>query len=141
MKDYQRFLLYIDRYMDKYKDKMWVVAYSILPNHFHFVLYTKEKWLWISRFVGNLCAAYTRYYKAKYEIDKGVVYFEGRFKSKYIDSEEYLRQCIQYVEYNPVKHWIVLDNTMWAFCSKTFSGDQVDPGAILEDLNWEFDFK
>lgn len=127
--------------MDKYKDKMGIVAYSILPNHFHFVLYTKETGLWISRFVGNLCAAYTRYYKKKYEMDKGVVYFEWRFKSKYIDSEEYLHQCIQYVENNPVKHWIVVDNDMRAFKSQNISADPLDPGGTIEDINWEFDFK
>jgi hypothetical protein len=33
--------------------------------------------------------------------------FGSRFKAKLLDSEKYLNQCVRYVEFNALKHWIV----------------------------------
>ena len=73
----------------------------------------------LSYFIGNICAAYTRYYKAKYSTGKGKMFFECRFKAKEIIDEEYLQQCIYYVENNPIKHGIVENNDEWLYRSYT----------------------
>jgi len=121
MKDFQRFLWYIDIYKEKCKNEIGIVAYCILPNHFHFVILNKTESHKISYFMWNICAAYTRYYKAKYWADKGVLYFESRFKSKLISDEQYLAQCVQYVEYNALKHKLVDKPEDWIFRSDSNS--------------------
>ncbi|MCF7834797.1 transposase [Candidatus Gracilibacteria bacterium] len=135
-KDFQRFLLYLDIYKNKCKKELGIISYCILPNHFHFVLLNKSQSHKISYFIGNICASYTRYYKAKYGADKGVLYFESRFKAKLIDNDEYLQQCIQYVEYNALKHKLVEKGADRIFRSD--SGSKL--GSEILDLDWEFEF-
>lgn len=115
---------------------MAILAYCILPNHFHMVVRNVSDGHRISYFIGNICAAYTRYYKVKYSLGKGKKYFESRFKAKEIGDNEYLQQCIHYVENNPIKHGIVDKIEDWMFRSSTAT----HPGADIETIDWEFDF-
>jgi putative transposase len=55
----------------------------------------------------KLQVSYAMYIKLKTGLERGTPVFEWRFKAKRIDTEEYLYQCIAYVNYNPVKHEIV----------------------------------
>ena len=50
--------------------------------------------------------------------------------------EEYLQQCIQYVENNPLKHGLVDKVESWLFRSITTS----HPGTQIDNIDWEFDF-
>jgi len=136
-KDFQRFLLYLSEQKDNYKDDIWLVAYCLLPNHFHFVIKNKKAGLSISNFVWKICASYAKYIWAKYGMQwawKSI--FESRFKSKLIDNEEYLQQCIQYVEYNAIKHKLVSKADDWIFRSD--SGSKL--GLEILNLDWEFEF-
>lgn len=136
-KDFQRFLWYIDIYKEKCKDDIWLIAYSILPNHFHFVIYCKSDSYKLSYFIWNICASYVRYYKAKYTWDKWISFFESRFKAKLLDSEEYLNQCVHYVEFNALKHWIVDDINQRPFTS--FDKIKLNtPYDEILALDWEF---
>lgn len=105
--DFEKFMIYVDTYREKCKGKLDIIAFCVLPNHFHFIFHNKFDWHKISYFIGNICSAYARYYQTRYQMDKGRVYFENRFKCKEINDEEYLQQCICYVENNPIKHNIV----------------------------------
>jgi len=122
--DFEKFMIYTKRYREKCKEDFDILAYCILPNHFHFVFHNKSDGHKISYFIGNICSAYARYYQTKYQIDKGRVYFENRFKCKEINDEEYLQQCIWYVENNPIKHNIV-DNIN----QRLFRSESLLPGA------------
>ena len=92
----------------------------------------------LSYFIGNICAAYTRYYKVKYSAGKGKMYFECRFKAKDIQDEEYLQQCLYYVENNPLKHGLVDKAEDWMF--KSNSSNSQHPGANIENIDRERDF-
>ena len=126
---------YIDIYKKKCEKDLSILAYCILPNHFHLVVHNLSDWYRLSYFIGNICAAYTRYYKAKYSAEKGKMYFECRFKAKEIIDEEYLHQCIYYVENNPLKHGLVDTADEWLFRSKVSH-----PGANIENIDRERDF-
>ena len=134
-KDLQRFLWYIDIYKKKCEKDLSILAYCILPNHFHLVVHNISGGHRLSYFIGNICAAYTRYYKAKYAKEKGKMYFECRFKAKEIIDEDYLQQCIQYVENNPLKHGLIDNIKDWIFRS-----ENSHPGANIENIDWERDF-
>lgn len=116
-------MIYIDKYIEKCKESFDILAYCILPNHFHFVFHNKSSGYKISYFIGNICAAYTRYYQSKYGIDRGKIYFESRFKCKIIDDSEYLQKCIYYVENNPIRHGMVDDREYWKFRSASYIGN------------------
>lgn len=73
-------------------------AYCLMPNHFHIGLKEiTEKG--IEKFVHKLCTSYAMYYNNKY--DHSGTIFQGQYKSKYIDSDEYLRYLLQYIHLNP----------------------------------------
>lgn len=81
-------------------------AYCLMPNHFHILLTQPENGD-VSKFMQKLITSYSMYFNKKY--DRIGALFEGKFKSQYVDSDEYLRYLFSYIHLNPVKlidpHW------------------------------------
>lgn len=73
-----------------------IIAYCINPNHFHLIL-TPLVENGIEKFMQKI-AGYTRYFNEKYK--RNGVLFQGKFKSKHIDSNEYLIHLSAYVNMN-----------------------------------------
>jgi putative transposase len=96
-KDYERFLERLREYKDKFD--ITILGYCLMPNHFHFLL-RQESDIPISLFMLRLCTSYAKYFNIKYE-EVGSL-FQGRFKAKIIDSDEYLLQVSRYVHRNPL---------------------------------------
>src|SRR3989338_11634376 len=76
-----------------------VLAYSLMPNHFHLIL-SQAREGGITTFMRKVLTSYTMYFNTKYD-HSGVV-FQGAFKSKHIDSEPYFRWIYSYVHLNPI---------------------------------------
>jgi len=77
-----------------------VGAVCLMPNHFHLLL--KEKIDGgISLFMQKVTTAYTMYFN-KINNHSGVL-FQGTFKSKYVDKDEYLKYLYSYIHLNPAK--------------------------------------
>jgi putative transposase len=126
--DYQRFLsllyiannteplkftnLIIDRifYYPRKKTCVDIVAYCLMPNHFHLIVRTENSNN-ISRFMHKLSCAYTMFYNIKY--DHSGTIFQGPYKSKLVDTDPYLNYVIQYVHLNP--YGIVKSDTLRSF--------------------------
>ena len=77
-----------------------IVAYCLMPNHFHILIKEKTEG-GISTFMGKLATAYVMYFNTKYE-RKGTL-FEGPFGARHIDTDEYLNWVFSYIHLNPVK--------------------------------------
>lgn len=75
-------------------------AYCLMPNHFHILVREKQE-NGISQFMKKLSTAYSMYFNSKYKRSGGL--FEGRFKAKHVDSDEYLKYLFSYIHLNPVK--------------------------------------
>lgn len=123
--DYQRFLLglflmngsspvHISNILSKYQGRSLltvfeeeqiteklvdILAYALMPNHFHIVLRQKEEG-GITKFCKKALTAYSMYFNAKY--DHSGVLFQGRFKSSHIDNDAYFRWIFSYVHLNPL---------------------------------------
>jgi putative transposase len=76
-----------------------ILAYSLMPNHFHLILRQKTDG-GISRFMRKTGVGYSMYYNVKYS-HSGVL-FQGRFQSRHIDNEAYFRWIFSYVHLNPI---------------------------------------
>lgn len=76
-----------------------VLGYCLMPNHFHLIL-RQVKENGISLYMKKLCTAYVMYFNKKYK-HSGVL-FQGKFKSKHIDSEAYFRWIFSYIHLNPL---------------------------------------
>ncbi len=81
------------------KDLVDVLAFSLMPNHFHLVLREKKEF-GIVTYMRKLATAYSMYFNLKH--DHTGVLFQGRFKSQHIDNEPYFRWIFSYVHLNPL---------------------------------------
>ncbi len=84
-----------------------IVAYCLNPNHFHIIL-EQMKNGGISNFIQKLGGGYANYFNAKYK--RSGTLFQGRFKSKHVDSNEYLLHLSVYVNLNNKVHKIKNQN-------------------------------
>lgn len=72
------------------------IAYCLNPNHFHFLLRQVSD-NGISEFMKRL-GGYTSYFNNKYK--RSGALFQGKFKSKHIDSDSYLHHLSVYINLN-----------------------------------------
>lgn len=83
-----------------------ICGYCLMPNHFHILLNEKQVG-GISIFMQKLTTAYTMYFNKKN--DRVGALFQGTFKLKHADNDEYLKYLISYIHLNPIKlinpHW------------------------------------
>lgn len=75
-------------------------AYCLMPNHFHLLVKERiEKG--ISVFMEKLSTAFSMYFNKKHN-RTGRLY-EGTFKAKHINKDEYFNWLFSYIHLNPVK--------------------------------------
>ncbi|MDP3935074.1 MAG: transposase [Candidatus Giovannonibacteria bacterium] len=73
------------------------VAYCLNPNHYHYILEEAAE-NGISQFMHRLSGGYTWYFNQRHKRSGSL--FQGTFKAKYIDSNEYLLRTSIYVNLN-----------------------------------------
>ena len=80
-----------------------ILSYCLLKNHFHLLINTKNvEDKKIAQGFSNLFNAYAKAINKKYG-RKGSL-FQRKFQRKRIDTEDYLRKLVVYVNLNPVIH-------------------------------------
>ena len=77
-----------------------ICTYCLMPNHFHILIREKTTG-GISKFMQKLLTAYTMYFNTKNERTGAL--FQGKFKAKIINEDEYLWNLISYIHLNPIK--------------------------------------
>jgi len=98
--DYKTYLKLVSRYKEKYKFKIY--GWCLMNNHVHMVMQSE----YLSKAMHGLNLSYAQYFRYRY---KSVGHFwQDRYKSYIIQKDEYLINCISYVEYNPVRAKISL---------------------------------
>jgi REP element-mobilizing transposase RayT len=86
-----------------------IIAYALLPNHFHLVLKEVVDG-GISKLLQRTGIGYTMYFNQKYK--RSGTLFQGSFKSKHIENDQDLRQVCAYVSNNNLIH-AVYDSTKY----------------------------
>jgi putative transposase len=76
-----------------------------MPNHFHIVLKPLVE-RGIQQYMQKLSTAYSMYFNKRNHRTGSL--FEGKFKARHIDSDEYLKYLYAYIHLNPVK---LIDST------------------------------
>ncbi len=118
-----------DRNTEKIVD---IIAYCIMPTHFHFIL-KQNKDNGISSFIGNLLNSYSRYFNTKHK-RKGPLW-QGRFKRIEIDSDEQLMHLTRYIHLNPTSAGLVKDPEEWKCSSYQ---EFIQPGKVENSIcNYE----
>jgi putative transposase len=99
-KEYEHFEKIIEEAAEKIGMK--IIAYTIMPNHWHFLLYP-EKDGDLGLFMHQLTNTHIRQVKSRTKtIGTGPLY-QGRYKSFIIQKDEHFLTILKYIERNPVR--------------------------------------
>lgn len=85
---------------------MRILAYELMPNHWHLVLHPKNDGD-LGTFMHRLSNAHTRKVHARTNTNGSGHLYQGRYKSFLVDSENYLLAVIKYIERNAVRAKLV----------------------------------
>jgi len=101
----------------KEKNSVKILAYCVLPNHWHFLLKSTSQVgsSGISKFISLLSNSYTKHFNLSKDHSGRI--FQGPFKSKLVSDDNYLRVLINYINLNALKHKIVKDINDWDYTS------------------------
>ena len=95
---------------------MRILAYTLMPNHWHFVLYPRKDGD-LSEFMRWLSTTHARHYRVKTKsIGHGHLY-QGTYKSFPIKEDQHLTTVIRYVEQNPLRAKLVNRAEDWKWGS------------------------
>lgn len=117
--------IHFEKLLVKAKEQanMRVLAYCVMPNHWHLVLYPRHDGD-LSTFMQWLTLTHTQQYHAKTKtIGYGHLY-QGRYKSFLVQKDQYLFQLIRYVERNPLRAKLVrrAENWQWGSAHRRLNG-------------------
>lgn len=118
------------------------IAYCVNPNHYHFII-TPLIEKGVEKFMQRLGTGYTMYFNNKQK--RTGVLFQGGFKSKHIDSNEYLLKLSSYVNLNncdqngKVKNQLSVSS--WEEYVKTPNLNFCDKSIILGQFNSKKEYK
>jgi len=113
-----------------------ILCFCLMPNHYH-LLVRQLKDNGISLFMHKLGAGYTNAFNEKY--DRVGPLFQGKYKIKHVDNDEYLRHLVCYINFNPLKFlktWDELNTYRWSshldYLGKDNFGSVIEKEFLLE---------
>jgi putative transposase len=90
-----------------------IIAYCLMPNHYHLLGQCNSDNL--SDLMKSLSLAYSKAINQRFNRIGSL--FQGRFKGRLVDKEEYLIHLVRYIHLNPVKANLVKNPQEWEFSS------------------------
>jgi putative transposase len=118
---------------------MRVLAYCLMPNHFHLALWPAGDGD-LSRWMHWLLTTHVRRYQRHYHSSGHI--WQGRFKSFPIQEDDHLRVVLRYIERNPLRAGLVRRAEDWPWSSlKPWSSPasspvRLDPGPAPRGAGW-----
>lgn len=110
--DYKYFLHLFERYLNNekkldkyyreapsYSENIELVAYCLMPNHFHMLVYQKDKDA-MQKFMRSIGTAYSMYFNKKYKRVGNL--FQDRYKAVLINDNSYFAHISRYIHLNPL---------------------------------------
>lgn len=76
-----------------------LIAYCLMSNHFHLLLYQEKDIAAITKLMRSVSTSYTMYFNQRH--DQSGHLFQGVFKASRIDSDQYLAHITRYIHLNP----------------------------------------
>lgn len=141
-KDYDHFLMLLERYLGKhsiedsrkraypnYHKEVDLIAYCLMPNHFHFLISQNSDMQAMEKFMRSLATSYTAYFNKRHKRVGHL--FQGTYKASRILNEPYLLHVSRYIHLNPddYKTW---PYSSWPYFTKGWSSDWVKQHKIFE---------
>jgi len=116
------------RFYSNHHDKIDLLAYVMMLNHFHLLIYQKDDERAIAMFMKSLMTSYGMYFNKKYQRQGPV--FQSTYLASRIDSDEYLEHISRYIHLNP-DNWETTTDSSIDFYSGRRKASWVKPELIL----------
>jgi REP element-mobilizing transposase RayT len=94
------------------EQQVTVLAYCLMPNHYHFVL-RQDGERPVSGFVQAVFNSYTKAFNKRYNVSGTL--FEGPYQARAVTTEEYLTHLCRYVHRNPLEAGLVSRLSDWPY--------------------------
>jgi len=94
-----------------------LLAYVILPDHFHCLMRVEDKSSNFSIVVHSIKRNYTLNFKRAHGITSSFVLWQARFWDHIIRDEDDLNRHFDYIHWNPVKHGHAKEPSNWSHSS------------------------
>lgn len=105
-----------NREYPRYTDKIELLAFCLMPNHIHALIYQDSPQV-MTKLFQSLMTTYGMYFNKKYK-QRGPV-FESRFRASLITQDTYLQHITRYIHLNPKNY------KQWRYSSLPYyAGDQ-----------------
>ena len=108
--DYEYFKIVFGMQLQKISAS--IIAYCLMPNHYHFLIRQNDE-AKIYKIFNYAFVSYARYYNKKYK-RKGRI-FRTPLQHKIVDDNTYLIQLCKYIHLNPVKAGLVDQPEDWEY--------------------------
>ncbi len=111
-RDRDQYMSILRHYKKKYR--FWLYSFCLMANHVHLILEPDNLQGSISQIMHGVNLVYCKWFNEKYA--KNGHLWQGRFKSYIVQKNEYLINCVNYVELNPVRAGLIKNplDYMWS---------------------------
>lgn len=113
---------------EKHHDAITLVAYCIMPNHFH-LLFHQIHAAAMQHLMRGVMSSYSRYFNQKYGRTGHL--FENTYRASRISNDSYLVHISRYIHLNP-PGWRTYPHSSIAYYSGERRADWLQPAKILE---------
>lgn len=103
-----------NRPLNNFHKEIELLAYSLIPNHFHLELKQISPRS-IELFMRSLLGRYSVYFNKRYQRVGGL--FQGPYKAVLIENENYLLHLSRYIHLNPLNHQPVKESPLHMYYS------------------------
>jgi putative transposase len=110
--------LLFEKVLEEAKEKfgMRILAYCIMPNHWHLILYPKKDGD-LQKFIGWVSMTHTQRWHSHHKTAGSGHLYQGRYKSFIVETDRYLLQLFRYVERNALRAKLVKRAEEWKWSS------------------------
>lgn len=122
-RNYSYFMSLVEKFIQPYTD---ILAYCLMPNHFHFLVYCNENsYLKIKQGGNEITQLSNGFRKLQVSFAQAInkqenrtgSLFRQKSKAKLITDENYALACLHYIHQNPIKAKLVDKIEDWKFSS------------------------
>jgi REP element-mobilizing transposase RayT len=96
----------------KKRDEFQILAWCLMSNHYHLAVRMGE--VPLSRSMRTVHHSFSQSYNGRHRVFGP--FWQGRYRAKFVDDDEYLRQLIAYIHLNPVTAGVEKDASKYRWC-------------------------
>jgi REP element-mobilizing transposase RayT len=138
--DYRRFMIQLRKLLENHSS-VTLLAFCLMPNHFHLMLHQAEKG-GMSSLMQSLGAGYTRYFNARYHRVGPLL--QGKYKARIVIGDKDIMDTSAYIHLNPERAglgWRQHDySSVRAYITPAPADGFLDPWPVLQLFDYPSDY-